>query len=301
MGGNMRIFKHVTANDLVLKQMPFIRELSMESYLVENESILKLDENNFSDVTIIDVELSLKNGRKDTDGRIDILVQYGQDNFGIIELKLGELTTLHLDQLEDYTNEKKQLFNAYIKPKTDLKYEDVNWVGVLVGSSISADLSSKISDGYQIDNNIPIAALTISRYRGEDNQIYVITDTIFNDKSRKFDKSKFVYNGRKYNKGRLVLAVMKDFVADHKIKTYSELKSDFPKELQGSSGVFIKKEEALEKYESTGYKRYYIKEDETIKLEDGNIIAVTTQWGKGNIYNFINRAKELGYKIDIDH
>lgn len=91
---------------------------------------------------------------------------------------------------------------------------------------------------------------------------------------------------------------MKDYVADHGTKTFSELSKDFPGQLQGSSEVFVTKEEALEKLERTGYKRYYIKSDELIKLADESIIAVTTQWGKGNIYNFIERAREFGYKID---
>ncbi|MDQ0273970.1 hypothetical protein [Cytobacillus purgationiresistens] len=294
----MRIFKQVTANDVELRPLPFLRELSMESYLVENESILKLDENDFSDVSIIDVELSLKNGRKYSDGRIDILVQYGQDTFGVVELKLGTLSSLHLEQLEDYMKEKKQLFNTYIKPNIDLDYKDIKWVGVIVGSAISAELDEKLSNGYQIENNIPVAALTISRFRGEDNQVYVISDTIFNNKSRNFDRTKFIYNGEKYNKGRLVLEVIKDYLAAHKTKTYFELKQDFPNDLQGSTGVLTTKEKALEIYEKTGYKRYYIKEDELIKLEDGTVIAVTTQWGKGNLYNFIDRAREFGYKIE---
>ena len=39
----MKILKHMTANEEKLKPFPFRRELSMESYLVENESILSLD------------------------------------------------------------------------------------------------------------------------------------------------------------------------------------------------------------------------------------------------------------------
>ncbi|QZT33063.1 hypothetical protein HUR95_12145 [Caldalkalibacillus thermarum TA2.A1] len=299
----MRVFKHVTANDIPLRPFPFLRELSMESYLIENENILKLDENDFSDVTIIDVELTLKNGRKYTDGRIDILVQYGQDTFGVVELKLGTLTSLHLEQLEDYMQQKEQLYNTYIKTKAniDVEFKDINWVGVLVGSAISAELDEKLSSGYQIDNNIPVAALTISRYRGEDNQIYVITDTIFNNKSRNFDRTKFIYNGQKYNKGRLVLAVLKDYVEENKPVSYAELRKAFPDNLQGSSGVFVTKEKALSIFERTGYKRYYIKDDELIKLGDGSVIAVTTQWGKGNIYKFIERARELGITIESEN
>lgn len=278
----MRVFKHVTANDIALRPLPFLRELSMESYLVENESILKLDEGEFADVSIIDVELTLKNGRRYSDGRIDILVQYGQDTFGVVELKLGTLTSLHLVQLEDYMQEKEQLFENYIKPRAnlDVDYKNINWVGVLVGSDISAELDEKLSNGYLIDNNMPVAALTISKFRGEDNQVYVITDTIFNNKSRSFDRTKFIYNGKKYNKGRVVLEVIKDYVTKHRSGSFSELKEVFPDKLQGSSGVFVIKDEALSIFERTGYKRYY---NELIKLGDENVIAFSTQWGRGNI------------------
>ena len=65
----------------------------MESYLVENEGVLALDNDTFSDVTIIQEELTLKQGRssKDTDGRIDILLTYSNEYIGVVELKLGEL------------------------------------------------------------------------------------------------------------------------------------------------------------------------------------------------------------------
>jgi len=45
----------------------------MEAYLLENEEILKLDNNNFNDVTVLDAEIALKSGRKTSnrDGWID--------------------------------------------------------------------------------------------------------------------------------------------------------------------------------------------------------------------------------------
>jgi len=67
--------------------------------------------------------------------------------------------------------EKEQLFNTYIKLKTDVDYKDIKWVGVIVGSEISAELEDKLSNGYQIENDIPVASLTISRFRGMDNRI----------------------------------------------------------------------------------------------------------------------------------
>ncbi len=74
----MKLYTHLTANNIKLQEMPFIRELSMEAYLIENEDVLSLDEENLSDVEIIDSELTIKFGRKskDSDGRIDLLALY---------------------------------------------------------------------------------------------------------------------------------------------------------------------------------------------------------------------------------
>ena len=106
----MRLLRHFTANEEQLKKFPFKRELSMESYLVENEGVLALDNDSYSDVTIVQEELTLKQGRlsKDTDGRIDILATYSNEYIGVIELKLGELNEIHLIQLEDYLIQKNK-------------------------------------------------------------------------------------------------------------------------------------------------------------------------------------------------
>jgi hypothetical protein len=58
----MKIFKQITANNIELKPYPFIKELAMEAYLMENDSILNLDESDFSDATVIDAEISIKGG-----------------------------------------------------------------------------------------------------------------------------------------------------------------------------------------------------------------------------------------------
>ncbi|MGK7955423.1 MAG: hypothetical protein AB4063_09205 [Crocosphaera sp.] len=107
----MQLLKHLTANNIKLNPYPFIRELSMEAYLIENESVLLLDNDNFSEIEIIDIELTLKDGRisKNTNERVDILALYNQETYAIIELKLGELTKTHLTQLEDYLKQKNQI------------------------------------------------------------------------------------------------------------------------------------------------------------------------------------------------
>ena len=52
------------------------------------------DKENFNDVTVLDAEIALKQGRKTGDGRIDILVKYSAEYIGIVELKLNEINEL---------------------------------------------------------------------------------------------------------------------------------------------------------------------------------------------------------------
>ena len=105
----MKIFKQVTANNIELSPYPFKKELAMEAYLIENEEILALDNDNFTEVAVLDEEIALKKGRRDRDGRIDILTSYGAEYLSIIELKLNQIDESTLNQLESYLDQKEQI------------------------------------------------------------------------------------------------------------------------------------------------------------------------------------------------
>ncbi len=287
----MYLHKHLSANNFLTEKFPFTRELAMESYLIENESILNLESDGFNEVSIIESEVKLINGRKNNDGRVDILAKYGEEYLAIVELKKGMLTEDHLTQLQEYLNEKEQILkkfpNAWDKSVGDMP----KWIGVMVGETIDPYLMLKIRKGYYYQE-IPIAALTINRYKGEDGNIYVITDTYFTQKVSGRDYTKYEFNNVSYPKNRLVLAIIKYYVSVNPNVTYSDLERIFPQSLQGRE-TFTTKEKALSKYD----RRNFIKVDEFITLKD-SVISVSTQWGKGNIDNFIKHVeKELGYKI----
>jgi len=295
----MRLLKHFTANNEKLARFPFKRELSMESYLIENESVLALDDDIFCDVSIIQDELTLKDGRSsiNTDGRIDLLVSYSNEYIGVVELKIGELNRLHLTQLKDYLRAKDKIIEKCGDAIGAALSANPKWVGVLVGSSIDADLARDISNGLVDEvSGVPIAALIINRFTGDSGAIYVTTDVIFKNNNAK-DYTKYNFLGETYGKGRLVLAVLKEFVEKKPCITFSDLKSVFNDGLQGKSGVFDIHENAEEIYNNSSRRRHFLKPDELITLGDC-VIAVSNQWGSGNIGDFIKKAKELEFTIE---
>lgn len=295
----MQIFRHLTINDVQLEEFPFKRELSMEAYLIENEGVLSLDADTFNNVEIVEAELTLKQGRssRDTDGRIDILATYSQEYISIIELKLGQLEEIHLQQLEDYLKEKNQILEQY----PDILNQEISpvpkWVGVLVGSSIDPNLATKLRNGYISPDGTQIFALTIQRFRGSDGHVFVTTDTYFNNVNTLRDSSKYLFNGENLGKGRLVLAVMKRHCENNPNITFSQLEQAFPKNCQGSSGVFTTFENANDVLTSSGRKRHFLNTDELIQVE-GATIAVSSQWGIGNIEKFISCASQAGHLIE---
>jgi len=294
----MKLLRHLTANEEQLECFPFRRELSMESYLVENEGVLALDNDTFSDVSIVQDELTLKQGRssQDTDGRIDILLTYSNEYIGIVELKLGQLKARHLKQLEDYMVQKNQILDQYPDIFDANISPDPKWIGVLVGSSIDAGLAQKLAQGYTTTCGVQIAALTVQRFRGMNGGVYVTTDIHFKNTFSIRNTRKYQFNGQALGKGRLVLAIVKRYIEDNPDITFAELEKVFPNHLQGSSGVFSTYESACEVFEKSGRWRHFRKPEEIIELADATI-SVCSQWGIGNIDPFISKARKLGYSI----
>ncbi|MDY5440339.1 MAG: hypothetical protein SPG06_06260 [Eubacteriales bacterium] len=108
------------------------------------------------------------------------------------------------------------------------------------------------------------------------------------------DKTRYMFKGNVYLKNKLVLAVVKDYVLKHQSITCNELKTVFDKSLQGSIGVIEYENIAKQRKDYTV--RFFAKDDEVLKLIDGNML-VCSQWGVLNICNFLKRAEQLGYII----
>ena len=58
----MKLYRHFTANEEKIEEFAFKRELTMEAYLIENEGVLALDDDIFSDVSFYDEEVAIQGG-----------------------------------------------------------------------------------------------------------------------------------------------------------------------------------------------------------------------------------------------
>ena len=120
-----------------------------------------------------------------------------------------------------------------------------------------------------------------------------------NDKKSKKDYTKYLFNNKKYVKGRLVLAVVTDYVKNNPTLKLNDLLEAFPKQLQGSIGVFNELEYIQNKFE--GKRNYHFtKDNEILQLVDCKI-AVSTEWGSGitgNFEPFLKHAKIHGFNIE---
>jgi len=111
------------------------------------------------------------------------------------------------------------------------------------------------------------------------------------------DYTRYLFGGSEYNKRKLVLAVIKDWVSKHSLNSISELLLAFPQETR-SGGMFVPVLEARAIYERQSINRYFLGEEEIISFSDSTQYAISNQWGKGNIAKFIIQAKKLGYEIE---
>ena len=110
----------------------------------------------------------------------------------------------------------------------------------------------------------------------------------------KKDITKYNFKENKnLGKGRLVLAVVKDYVENNPEISFEELLLVFPSELRSVYGVFARTEEVEEKHQV----RYFMKDADRIALSDSTI-AVCNQWGITNIDPFLEVCKKLGLEIN---
>lgn len=111
------------------------------------------------------------------------------------------------------------------------------------------------------------------------------------------DTTKFILDGKKYGKNRLVLAIIKKYVAMNPDISAEKLLQTFDKSLQGSLGVVRTLEDAKENC-SDYKKRFFTAPDEIIHTSSKDCV-VCNQWGIDNIGSMVIRAEQLGIQIQV--
>ena len=147
------------------------------------------------------------------------------------------------------------------------------------------------AEGFDTPANV--IEMLLNHYEGVEHEVIGKSTTTISPEK---DFTKFSFNNFSYGKGRLVLAVVKEYVTNNPDVSFDELLTVFPAHLQGSQGVLSKHELALSIYDRTGYKRHFLKSEDLIELSGGTV-AVSREWGKGNIDNFIRKAQSFGFTI----
>ena len=116
---------------------------------------------------------------------------------------------------------------------------------------------------------------------------------------KNYDKYKVVGLGGGFNKRRLVLAVVHCYVKNHPNSTINDLKNTFQDEWQNT--YIIRNPKDFEHgREKEMRHNFFTREDELLRLANGEIAMVCCQWGSDNIGKFIKGAGTLGFKIEVE-
>lgn len=110
------------------------------------------------------------------------------------------------------------------------------------------------------------------------------------------DTTKYILDGKRYGKNRLVLAVVQKYIESHPNITATQLMEVFDRSLQGSLGVIRSLNDVKKSYADYEV-RFFCQPEEIIHTSTEDCV-VCTQWGKFNIGNFITRSKQLDISID---
>jgi len=111
------------------------------------------------------------------------------------------------------------------------------------------------------------------------------------------DYTKYAFLEKSFNKRKVVLAIIQHWVSENKPNNLSELLQVFPQELR-TGGLFVPLLEAKAIYNKQGIYRHFLGDDEILQFPDSSKYAVSNQWGKGNIDQFIAHSKMIGYEIE---
>lgn len=111
------------------------------------------------------------------------------------------------------------------------------------------------------------------------------------------DTTKFILDGKKYGKGKLVHAIVEKYVSMNPNISATQLILTFDRSLQGSLGVVRTLEDV--KLNCSDYSRRFFATPEYIIHTSTEDCVVCSQWGIANIGNILTRAEQLGIEVQM--
>lgn len=108
------------------------------------------------------------------------------------------------------------------------------------------------------------------------------------------DYTQYIFSEKSYNKRKLVLSVIQNWISENNPKNLDELLIVFPQEC----GVHIVPvAEAQDIYNRQGIYRHFLGESELINFPNLTKYAISNQWGKRKIDRFLLQARKIGFEI----
>ena len=147
----------------------------------------------------------------------------------------------------------------------------------------------KILDAFIKENKTLICAV-LNELKDDDD---VDSDALSKITKSVRDYSKYLFEGQKYGKAKLVLAIVKKHVADNPNVTYTELSAAFALKPDHNPLIILEKNITDN---DRKYRRFF--ENEKIILSDGTVIFVNNQIQECHMSKIKEIADSLGYNFD---
>jgi len=188
-----------------------------------------------------------------------------------------------------------KLYTAFFEKINDIYEADENEVVKIPESKAQEvfSLLSRFSVQCRVDLGISDTPIDESIFARAISALEQSNDVV----KGKRDTSKYTFKGKTFAKSRLVHAVVKDYVDKNPNVTFDDLKKAFPDEWQAGGSksmnraVFVRLSEAKKLFNEKGHRRHFFKDEEIIQLSD-EVIAVSNQWGVGNIGGFVDGSNK---------
>ena len=219
---------------------------------------------------------------------------FKRDNFNI-----NTLTAFCKSQLEKINKERQ--INEYVNDLSAGKGEIMLTellTTKLYGEGFADDVVGKIIESIEVRiiRKNQVQSSEMKKNVSVDMPV-VETSIGGNVKANGLDYTRYKLNGNgNYGKGRLALAITKQYVQDNPHLSYSEIKKRVPLAISAFSDIQSWKLNTSDKSKNT---RWFEDEEDLMVSADGITFAFTTQIGSGNISRIIEFGRAQGYTIEV--